>query len=279
MFSAVTLIVLAAANPSTITIPGLGNEAILPAQLAFAALWAAMTFFGIEYLVEHSYVSTDNSKAVEKSQAADKELLDQLQKSVEEIRNEARSVSDMSKIKSAVIDDKWPEKLDDEMVQAIKGSLLGVVRQAEMIMRGSAEPGKVQADIFEDKKEAISRFIDEKIKDHIGIYESHRTQIEMKINSINGEIAPLIPNISSRLEEVADGLSKLANAYTKVSNRVHYTLRYSFSLKDTWFAAILFVTATAMLIAPFKGYTWPWQSPMLQSKQQSRGAPPGATIR
>lgn len=268
MLSVVTLIVLAAANPSTITIPGLGNEAILPAQLAFAALWAATTFFGIEYAVERSFVSTDNSKAIEKSQAADKALLDQLQRSIDQIRNEALSASSLSSIKSAVIDDKWAEKLDAQMVQAIVGSLHAIVRQAEMIMIGSAEPGKVNKDIFEDKRQGLSDFIDGKIKEHVGIYESERTQIGMKINTLSGEVASNMPTISAKLDVVADELSRLTRTYTKVSNRVHYTLRYSFSLKDTWLAVILYVSATAMLFVPFNGYTWKWQSWMPQSPSQ-----------
>lgn len=259
MFSAVTLIILLAANPATIKIPGLGEDAMLPAPLAFLALWLAMAYFAWEYRAEHAYVSMVNSSAAEKADAEDQALLVQMRRRIDTLSAGATQIADMRMIASAELDPEWHRNLDQTTIAAIKAALAEGVSMAERVMMGNVNPGEFDRKLFENAVAAFNSAVDQKFIELTGYWDSPRNRFERKLNTLESEVVPQLAIIAERLRENGAALTALDATYRRVSNRVHATLRNAFRWKDTWLAAALGVLATVMLIVPFSGYEWIWQ--------------------
>lgn len=258
MLSTVTIIVLAVANPATIKVPGLGEDATLPATLAFLALWLAMAYFAWEYRAEHAFVSMMNSSAAERADAEDQALLTQMRQRIETLSAGVIQIADMRVIEAAQLDPEWHLKLDEEAVGGIKGALAQAVRMAEQTITGSMMPGECDPKIFEKAAASFNSMVDQKVKELTEYYESHRTQLNMQVSKIGSEVSPQLPVIEQRLREASAALTALDATYRNVSTRVHATLRNAFRWKDTCLAAALGVIATLMLIVPLAGYQWAW---------------------
>lgn len=259
MLSAVTLIVIAAADPTQIKIPGLGEDTTLPALLAYAALWFAMAYFAWEYYAEHAYVRLDNSSAAEKADAEDKALLALMRQRIESLSASATQVADMRLIASVALDPDWHRKLDQEAVGGIKGALSQGVWMTERVMTHKASPGDFDPKLFENAVATLSSTVDHKITELTEYYESRRSEFARRVYAIEHDAGPQLPLIAERLRETSTALTALDATYRNVSRQVHATLRIAFRWKDTYLAGALFLTATAMPIVLMSGYDWIWR--------------------
>lgn len=269
MFSAVTLIILVAANPATIKIPGLGDDATLPAPLAYLALWLAMAYFAWEYRAEHAYVSMVNSTAAEKVHGEDQALLVQMRRRIDTLSADATKIVDMNLIASAELDPEWHRKLDEETLASIKGSLTVGASTAVRMMTSKAEPGKVDPTVFENALVSFNSTVDQTFSQLTGSWDSSRSRLERHVSQQQREVVPQLPIIAERLRETAAALTALDATYRRVSSRVHSELRNAFRWKDTWLAVVLGALATLMLAVPLSGYEWVWRDWGKQEGSQS----------
>ena len=258
ILSTVTLIVLAAANPDTLKIPGLGDDATLPSVLAFPALWLAMLYFAWEFYIEHTYVSLYNSDAANKADAEDQALLDQLRMRIDTLSAEATQIANIQMVASLELDPQWHLRLDEEAIGAIKGSLSQAVWITERMMTNNAIPGAYDSDSYEKAIDGFSHTVDQKILELTGVWELKRNELDRRLSALESQVAPQLPIIAERLGENSEALKALDATYRNVSKRVHATLRHAFRWKDTGLAIALGVIATVMMVVPLFGYEWIW---------------------
>ncbi len=259
MLSAVTLIVLAAADPARIKIPGLGDDATLPSMVAYAALWLAMTYFGWEYYAEHTYVRLDNSEAAARADAEDRTLLDQMRLRIETLSSSAAQINDMKLIASVQLDPDWHRTLDEEAINTIKNGLAHGASMAERLIIHNANPGQFDPKLFENAISSFSPTVDQKVTELTSDWGSRRNRFARQVYAIESEALKQLPIIAQHLRETSEALGKLDVTYRRVSKRVHATLSSTFRWKDTWLAIALFATATFMPLVLAMGYHWNWR--------------------
>jgi hypothetical protein len=282
MLAAATLFVLALAAPPTIKIPGLGEEAVLPSALAYAALWPTMALLGYEYFVEHSYVRALNAEAASGQEDAAIQnrflnrlmLLDELSKKFVDLSRD---------LEVARISKDSLMSVDQESLDAVKSALNESVATAQHIAGSQTHPGATVehlSSVFESAREAFGRHVDELAVRHLNEWESQRSRIDRQLADTNTVLSAIKDDFIGAVQNDAEAVRLLAARYDRLSKAVHATQRTAFAWKDTWVPICVGLAATLAMVVPLSGLRWPWSTgvTIVGSNSLAEGGPSNSVV-